>query len=498
MAERGDVDQYLLEGERLMESKFYDRAMVEFNKALKLDSKITMRVLDNLFDAAEDTGDYEGVVSIGTNMLLNQKKNGTLANKLGNAYRKMNNFAQAIKLYEHCIKFSPDERFATYNLAATMARIDIYDGNAVSAVLPFEQMRSAKLPENEEGEERLKALQRQILKEQEKELTSSEEEEDWQEKLKKEAETIKPEKKSRNKQEKINMVPEEIFEHLRHQGSTKEQQRLLLDLSIYCLEKNFPGIAWRALTRLVYTIPEDEYIQSFVAMSYALRGEEKLAIDKLLSLLGKNQYNRFANANLGYLYKKQGNDLLAKKYFIITYQLLEKSQELYDMKQFRQKGEKYFKDEIYKNAVKVFEVLREEEESPEVLAIACPHSQFTLIDSTEKKIKALQWMIARLALPNTQVVKGRAEELGRQPLYKHRFSILTARAVASLKSLEKWTRDLRAPDAVLHVYKGGDLRHEMKELSTIKSIKKVEPTLLALDQAPQFAQNQKQIVSLYF
>ena len=132
------------------------------------------------------------------------------------------------------------------------------------------------------------------------------------------------------------------------------------------------------------------------------------------------------------------------------------------------------------------------------LAIACPHSHFTLMDATGKKIKALQRMITSLALPNTQVVRGRAEEVGKQPLYQHRFSIVTARAVASLQSLEQWTRDLRAPHAVLHAYKGGDLRDEIQALSAIKSIKKVEPTLIALDQAPQFSHNQKQIVSLYF
>ncbi len=132
------------------------------------------------------------------------------------------------------------------------------------------------------------------------------------------------------------------------------------------------------------------------------------------------------------------------------------------------------------------------------LAIACPHAHFTLIDSTQKKIKAIQAMISELALPNVQTVAGRVEELGKQSRYYRRFSILTARAVAPLKSLEIWTRDLRASHAVLHVYKGGDLSVEIQELARNKSIRKVTHALLSLKTAPQFAQNQKQIVSLYF
>ena len=132
------------------------------------------------------------------------------------------------------------------------------------------------------------------------------------------------------------------------------------------------------------------------------------------------------------------------------------------------------------------------------LAIACPASQFTLIDSTQKKIKALQAMLTALPLPNVRAVSGRAEALGQQPDYQNRFSIFTAKAVADLKSLERWTRPLRAPSATLHVYKGGDLHKELEALAKVPILKTITPSLLALKKAPQFAENQKYIVSLQF
>lgn len=132
------------------------------------------------------------------------------------------------------------------------------------------------------------------------------------------------------------------------------------------------------------------------------------------------------------------------------------------------------------------------------LAIACPQAHFILMDSTQKKIKALQSMIVALSLPNVQAVAGRAEELGKQPDYQHRFSVFTAKAVGDLQSLERWTRPLRVSTATLHAYKGGDLRQELQALAKVPNLKAIHPTLLELKDFPQFAENQKYIVSLSF
>ncbi|MBF0276831.1 MAG: 16S rRNA (guanine(527)-N(7))-methyltransferase RsmG [SAR324 cluster bacterium] len=132
------------------------------------------------------------------------------------------------------------------------------------------------------------------------------------------------------------------------------------------------------------------------------------------------------------------------------------------------------------------------------LAIVYPGMKFTLMDSTQKKIKALQEMISVLGLHNVQAVAGRAEELGRSQRYRFRFSILIARAVAPLKTLEKWTRQLRSPQAVMYAYKGGDLAREVREASECSLIRRIDRTVLTIEGAPQFEENQKQIVCLHF
>ena len=69
------------------------------------------------------------------------------------------------------------------------------------------------------------------------------------------------------------------------------------------------------------------------------------------------------------------------------------------------------------------------------LACADPSLQVTLLDSTRKKIAALERIIAGINLPNVSTQLGRAETLAHQPDLRQSFDGLTARAVAALPLL---------------------------------------------------------------
>ncbi|MGK5090402.1 16S rRNA (guanine(527)-N(7))-methyltransferase RsmG [Deltaproteobacteria bacterium TL4] len=133
-----------------------------------------------------------------------------------------------------------------------------------------------------------------------------------------------------------------------------------------------------------------------------------------------------------------------------------------------------------------------------LLAILRPDLQVVLIDSTQKKIRAVERFISELALPNAHAVSGRGEELAQQVQYKNQFSVVVARAVAPLKQLEFWTRKLRKQNSVLHVYKGGDLTEELAELSALKPQPKQEITHINLKGYSEFVKDKKMIVSLHF
>ena len=134
-----------------------------------------------------------------------------------------------------------------------------------------------------------------------------------------------------------------------------------------------------------------------------------------------------------------------------------------------------------------------------ILAIVRPDLRLTLLDSRQKKVAVVQQMIDTLKLSNVQTVHGRGEELGKQrPPWHQRFPFVTARTVAPLIDLVRWTSALRKQESVLHVFKGGEIRDEFKALTKMVSGFKVKKSLMVLKGYSQFAENQKYIISLEF
>ena len=94
------------------------------------------------------------------------------------------------------------------------------------------------------------------------------------------------------------------------------------------------------------------------------------------------------------------------------------------------------------------------------LKIVAPSLRLTLLDGTAKKIRFLQHLVGMLALDNVTIVQGRAEELGRQSVYREQFDIVTGRAVASLNTLVEYLLPLARLGGLVVIYKGGGAADE--------------------------------------
>lgn len=72
------------------------------------------------------------------------------------------------------------------------------------------------------------------------------------------------------------------------------------------------------------------------------------------------------------------------------------------------------------------------------LAIMLPGCSFLFLDSTQKKITAVQSMIESLELANAKSIWGRAEDVQQMPLFHHSFDAVVARSVSNLSNLCEW------------------------------------------------------------
>lgn len=69
------------------------------------------------------------------------------------------------------------------------------------------------------------------------------------------------------------------------------------------------------------------------------------------------------------------------------------------------------------------------------LKIVCPTVTLTLLEATQKKTEFLEYAVRRISLSGISVLRGRAETLGREGVYRGSFQMVSARAVAPLPVL---------------------------------------------------------------
>lgn len=93
-----------------------------------------------------------------------------------------------------------------------------------------------------------------------------------------------------------------------------------------------------------------------------------------------------------------------------------------------------------------------------VLAIMRPELDFTLIEPMERRVEWLHEVVDHLDLDNVVIERRRAEEL-----HKHQtFDVVTARAVAAMDKLLRFTMPLVAPKGRLLALKGQRVHHEIE------------------------------------
>ena len=88
------------------------------------------------------------------------------------------------------------------------------------------------------------------------------------------------------------------------------------------------------------------------------------------------------------------------------------------------------------------------------LKIVRPDLALTLVESTGKKCEFLRAAVRELRLEGVTVLHARAEELGKDPNYREKFSVAFARAVAPLPSLVEYCLPLVRTGGRFIAYKG--------------------------------------------
>ncbi len=122
------------------------------------------------------------------------------------------------------------------------------------------------------------------------------------------------------------------------------------------------------------------------------------------------------------------------------------------------------------------------------LKILKPGLKITIVDSLQKRLNFLKDLISELGLTDVELVHGRAEDVGQNKLYRERFDIVTARAVARMSVLSEYCLPLVKKGGYFVALKGPKAEDELddgkKALEVLggKLIKDEELTLPASEE----------------
>lgn len=112
-----------------------------------------------------------------------------------------------------------------------------------------------------------------------------------------------------------------------------------------------------------------------------------------------------------------------------------------------------------------------------VLAIARPDLRITLLEPLLRRTTFLSEVVQELELARVEVVRGRADALHG----KHRFDVVTSRAVAPLDRLLGWSMPLVAASGALVAMKGSSVSAEIESAAPVlRSLGCGEPEVLLL------------------
>lgn len=99
------------------------------------------------------------------------------------------------------------------------------------------------------------------------------------------------------------------------------------------------------------------------------------------------------------------------------------------------------------------------------VAIAFPHWQVTLLDSTRKKVNFLNHLYTSLALNNIDTLAARAEEIHRDTQFQHSYDLALVRAVGSASVCAQYALPLIKAGGLAILYRGHWSELEDKQLT---------------------------------
>ncbi len=369
------AEEILKKGLKLLNAKLNKQATLLFQNAFKLNPEFVAQRLKKEFRHFREIQYHDAALAVGITLIKSRQKDYQLINEVGNCARRAKNHKQANILYRLALRIKKDYQPGFYNLAASLAKVDRFDFDVKRSLETVSEIKWFVLPEYFDDPDFEKTIIASFLKEIKE--TKRKQVDNLQIEIGlKEAENHLHEVKALSIKlklltKKINQITYDDYVNfsqalLRRNFDNqspdwkKVRSRNIYNYGIYLLNKRIPAVALECFQTVKESGVDFKYTDMLIALANAASGDLKSAIKLLVDNLGNEQHNRLFNINLGLLYKKAGNRLLAAKYLLLGAKLLEKSNGLFHLSELLTIAEEKMSQGSFKQALALFQVAASE------------------------------------------------------------------------------------------------------------------------------------------
>jgi len=364
---KNKVDHLWL-GKELAEKGHITQALFNWEQARQNNSEETRQLINQWHLEYQDKGQQEPLLATGLIKLKFQPKDSHLYYEVGCLARKLGRDDLGINLFRLAIRYNPEHEFAFCNLAAMLAKSPLEDGAVNEEIRHWFGDEDFHYPPFLSQANLIQETEKKILQERKIQF---EQERAELEKQKQDAEAqinvlaifkINQQiKQSIKKEDEITY--EDILLFLKAQisfdkenlGVDLQVQKKLYDLGLFALQRGDGESALDCFQHLQHLKCNFPYLEMLLTLALAKSGQVVEATQQLNQILNEDQFDRFAHANLGRLYLDSGNRLLGFKHFLIAADLLQKSEGLYNFKEFIAMAEAAYDDKDYPKAMKYYQ-----------------------------------------------------------------------------------------------------------------------------------------------
>jgi len=290
---------------------------------------------------------------------------------MGNFARKIKDYNQAETHYRAALKAKKDFTPAFYNLAATLAKVYIFDNDVKLSIAMFDKVDNFILPDYQGNEEVIQHFMESLDKKagvhrdkQIENLTIKQNEEEQageissSERLKEKIKKLRDSPLSASPQDVINEFQKLI------ESDPERKEIHLFNMGLYALSKNANKEALDAFSQL--SPGKFDNLEMLKAIGAIQIGKLEEGIKKMSDILGENQNHRYCNVNIGLAYRRAKKKFLSVKFLVKAAALVQKSDGLYSIKELVKKADEALQSGDLKKAFRYYTIASTEVNSAEI------------------------------------------------------------------------------------------------------------------------------------